>query len=75
MSPNKAMSVRLPDSMNAQINALARIEGVHVSELVREAIEEYMSRRRSETDLKERLKQRMEEDWKVLKPLSSEESR
>ncbi|HWO84771.1 MAG TPA: ribbon-helix-helix protein, CopG family [Solirubrobacterales bacterium] len=73
MSPNKAMSVRLPDSMNAQINALARIEGVHVSELVREAIEDYLSRRRSEKDLKERLKQRMEEDWKVLEHLGKKD--
>jgi len=73
MSPNKAMSVRLPDAMNAQINALARIEGVHVSELVREAIEEYMSRRRSEKDLKERLKQRMEDDWQILKLVGKED--
>jgi Arc/MetJ-type ribon-helix-helix transcriptional regulator len=68
MSPNKATSVRLPGPLTAQINALARIEGVNVSELVREAIEEYMSRRRSEKGLKERLKQRVEEDWKVLNP-------
>jgi len=73
MTPNKAMSVRLPDAMNAQINALARIEGVHVSELVREAIEEYMSRRRSEKDLKERLKQRMEDDWQILKLVGKED--
>ena len=73
MSPNKAMSVRLPDAMNAQINALARIEEVHVSELVREAIEEYMSRRRSEKDLKERLKQRMEDDWQILKLVGKED--
>jgi predicted transcriptional regulator len=69
MSPQKAMSVRLPDSMNAQLNALARVDGVHVSELVREAIENYMARRASEKGFKERLQQRLEEDWKVLKQL------
>lgn len=73
MSPNKAMSVRLPDSMNAQLNALARVDGVHVSELVREAIEDYMARRASEKDFKERLQQRLEEDWKVLQQLRGED--
>lgn len=72
MSPRKAMSVRLPDSMNAQLNALARVDGVHVSELVREAIEDYMARRASEKDFKERLQQRLEEDWKVLQQLRGE---
>ena len=69
MSPRKAMSVRLPDSMNAQLNALARVDGVHISELVREALEDYMARRASEKDFKERLQQRLEEDWKVLQQL------
>jgi Arc/MetJ-type ribon-helix-helix transcriptional regulator len=69
MSPQKAISVRIPAPMEEQINALARIEGVPVSELVREAIEDYMYRRRSEEDLKERLKKRMEEDWKILEHL------
>lgn len=73
MSPRKAMSVRLPDSMNAQLNALARVDGVHVSELVREAIEDYMARRASEKDFKERLQQRLEEDWKVLQQLRGED--
>jgi predicted DNA-binding protein len=67
------MSVRLPDSMNAQLNALARVDGVHVSELVREAIEDYMARRASEKDFKERLQQRLEEDWKVLQQLRGED--
>ncbi len=73
MTPNKAMSVRLPDAMNTQIRAPARIEGVRVSELVRAALEDYLSRRRFDEKLKERLKQRMEEDWAVLKLLGKED--
>lgn len=73
MSPGKAMSVRLPGPMHEQLSALVRIEGVHVSELVREAIEEFMSRRITEKDFKDRLNQRLKEDWEILKLLGRED--
>jgi len=57
MSPQKAMSVRLPEPMNAQIHALARVEGVHISELVREAIGGYLSRAARRQNLKGRVNQ------------------
>ncbi|MGN6557533.1 MAG: ribbon-helix-helix protein, CopG family [Solirubrobacterales bacterium] len=62
----KATSLRLPKGMADELAAIARADGNSVSEAVREALEDYITTRRSDQAFKERLRQRMEEDRELL---------
>ncbi len=73
MSRQKVTTMRLPEGMAAQLAAIARTEGVPVSEFVRQAIENLMALRLAEEGFKERMKQRMDEERKVLKDLGIED--
>jgi Arc/MetJ-type ribon-helix-helix transcriptional regulator len=66
----KATSLRLPEPMAAEIAAVARADGIPVSEAVRIAIAKHIAERKSDEDFQKRLKQLLEEDQKVLKLLS-----
>lgn len=66
----KVTSLRLPDQMAAELAAVARADDMPVSEAVREAIEKHIAERRADADFKERLKELLEEDQKVLKRLT-----
>jgi predicted DNA-binding protein len=72
MSQQRVTSLRLPESMAAQLAAIARTEGLPVSEFVRQAIENHMTLTLAEEGFKERMKQRMDEDREVLKDLGIE---
>jgi len=56
MNGTKVTTIRLPEAMAAQLAAIARTEGVPVSEFVREAIEERMTLRLTEEGFKARMK-------------------
>jgi len=73
MSRQKVTTMRLPEGMAAQLAAIARTEGVPVSEFVRQSIENHMALRLAEEGFKERMKQRMDEDREVLKDLGIED--
>jgi predicted DNA-binding protein len=66
----KAISLRLPEDLAADLAAVARADDVPVSEAIREAIENHIATRRADKAFKERLKKRLEEDRKVLKRLA-----
>lgn len=66
----KATSLRLPEPMAAELRAVARVDGVPVSEVVREAIAKHIAERRSDKDFQKRLKELLEEDQKTLKRLA-----
>lgn len=66
----KATSLRLPEPMAAELTAVARADGIPVSEVVRAAIEKHIAERREDTEFQERLKKLVEEDQKVLKRLA-----
>jgi predicted DNA-binding protein len=65
----KATSLRLSETMAAELAAVARADGVPVSEVVREAIAKHIAERRADKDFQERLKLLLEEEQKVLKRL------
>jgi predicted DNA-binding protein len=69
MAP-KAMSVRLQEQQAADLAAIARTDGMPVSEAVREAIDNHIASRRADKDFQKRLKRRLEEDREVLKRLA-----
>lgn len=66
----KIISVRMPDDLAAQIDAMARAEGVSVSETMRAAAYRYIATRRADQEFKERLRKRLEEDAEILKRLA-----
>ena len=70
MISGKVISVRMPDELAAQVEAMARAEGVSVSEAMRAAAYRYIASRRADQDFKERLRKRLEEDAEILKRLA-----
>jgi predicted DNA-binding protein len=69
----KVSTLRLPEPMAKQLGAIARAEGISVSEVLREGIENHIAARISDENLKERLRKVQQEDRDVLKDLGIEE--
>lgn len=67
----KVSTLRLP--MAKQLGAIARAEGISVSEVLREGIENHITARCSDEKLKERLRKVQQEDRDVLKDLGIED--
>lgn len=70
MNDIKVISIRVPAELATQIDAMARAEGVSVSEAMRAAAYRYIATRRADQDFKERLRKRLEEDREVLEALA-----
>ncbi|HKO38784.1 MAG TPA: ribbon-helix-helix protein, CopG family [Solirubrobacterales bacterium] len=68
-TPTKATSLRLSPELAAELSAVARADGVPISDVVREAISKHIATRRADEDFQARLKEQMEEDRKVLERL------
>ena len=73
MNRQKVTTLRLPEGMAAQLAAIARTEGMPVSEFVRQAIENHMTLTLAGDGFKERMKLRMDKDREVLKDLGIED--
>lgn len=67
---DKVMSLRLPEDIAAEIAAVARADGIPVSQAIREAIDNHIATRSADEAFKERLKKRLAEDQKILKRLT-----
>lgn len=68
--PTRAMSLRLSETVAAELAAVARTDEMPISEAVREAIEKHIAERRADEDFQRRLKRRLEEDREVLERLA-----
>ena len=66
----KNMTVRLPDELAADAEALARVEGKSVNELVKDALRETVEQRRRDPKFKARVRQIIEEDRELLERLA-----
>jgi predicted DNA-binding protein len=69
----KVMTLRLPESMAKRLGAVARAEGLPISEVLREGIEDHFAARCSDEKFKERLRKVQQEDRDVLKDLGIED--
>ncbi len=69
-SRTKVMSLRLPAELAAEIDGIARVEGVSVAEAIRASIYRYIACRRADKDFQQRLKKRVEEDLAVIESLA-----
>lgn len=72
MNDTKVISVRMPSELAVQIGAVARAEGVSVSETMKAAAYRYVAIRRADQDFQERLKKRLEEDREALELLTEQ---
>jgi len=64
--PKKAISVRLPDEMADELAAISRAQDTHISEVIREAIENHIVTRRTDKKFQQLVKKRLEEDRQLL---------
>lgn len=67
----KVTTVRLPKELADELDAVARVDCLPVSELIRAAVYRFIADRRSESDFKERLMERLEEDRRTLERLAT----
>jgi post-segregation antitoxin (ccd killing protein) len=68
----KTMTLRLSDQQASDLEAMARVDGVPVSEAVRVAIEKRIEARRSDRAFQTRLRRLMAENQRALERLSKQ---
>ena len=66
----KNLTVRLPDELASDAEAMARVEGKSMNETVKEALSEAVERRRRDPKFKARIRQIIEEDRELLERLA-----
>ncbi len=70
MTTSKNMTLRLSADQAEDLEAVARAEGISVSDAVREAITEHIARKRGDKAFRERLHAVMERDREILERLA-----
>lgn len=66
----KHLTVRLPDDLAAEAEAVARAEGISLNETIKEAVVEAVDRRRRDPAFKKRLRQIIDQDGELLERLA-----
>ncbi len=66
----KNLTVRLPDGLAAEAEAIARAGGMSLNETVKEALFEAVERRRKDPAFKKRLRQIIDQDRELLERLA-----
>ena len=66
----KNMTLRLSGEQAAELEAIARIDDISVSDAVREAIAAHIERRRNDAAFRDRLRRFMDEEREVLERLA-----
>jgi metal-responsive CopG/Arc/MetJ family transcriptional regulator len=67
----RATTIRLPEPLADELDLVARVDGVPVSEAIRLAISAYITRRRADPQFRERLRARIEADRRILERLAA----
>jgi predicted transcriptional regulator len=66
----KGFTVRLDDDQAAELEAIARVDGVSVAEEIRQAITVQIAKRREDEEFRARLRQSIQDNQKVLERLA-----
>ena len=66
----KNITVRLPDDLAADAEALARVEGQSLNETVKQSLAETVAQRRKDPEFKARVARIIEEDRELLERLA-----
>ena len=67
---NKAMTLRLPAEQAEALEKVAEVDGVSVTEAIREAIDQHISTRAADTAFRARLAASMERNQRILDRLA-----
>jgi len=67
---SKNLTVRLPDELAADAEALARVEGQSLNETIKQALTEAVERRRNDPKFRARLRKIVDEDRELLERLA-----
>lgn len=67
---SRAISIRLPQQMAAELAAIARTKDIPTSEVIREAIENHIASLSTDKDFRQRLRKHLEDEQKVLERLA-----
>lgn len=68
--PTKATSLRLSPELAAELAAVARAQGVTISEVVRAAVSNHIASVRSDDRFQARLREQIEKDRELLERLA-----
>ena len=68
-SPTKATSLRLAPELAAELAAVARAQGMTISEVVRAALNDHIASVRSDGRFQARLREQMEKDRELMERL------
>ena len=63
-------TVRMTEEQAVEVELVARVLGISTSELIRTAIGEYLTKRKSEVEFRQRLARRIEQDRRILDRLA-----
>ncbi len=66
----KNLTVRLPDDLAADAEAVARAEGTSLNETIKDALAEAVARRRKDPEFKKRLREIVNQDRELLERLA-----
>ncbi len=70
MTDTKTTTIRQDAAQAAELEAVARVDGIAVSEAVRTAISEHITARRNDPEFQNRLRRIMDEERVVLEKLA-----
>ena len=70
MSDQKVTTIRQSAEQAAELEAIARVDGVPVAEVIRTAIADLIEARRNDEAFRLRLQRRLEEDQAILRKLA-----
>jgi predicted transcriptional regulator len=66
----KNLTVRLPDDLAADAEAVARAEGTSLNETIKDALADAVERRRKDPEFKKRLRDIVKQDQELLERLA-----
>jgi predicted DNA-binding protein len=70
MTDQKVTTIRQSAEQAAELEAIARVDGIPVAEVIRTAIAEHIEARRNDPAFRDRLQRRLEEDQVILEKLA-----
>lgn len=72
MPDQRVTTIRQEAEQHAELEAVAQVEGVPVSQIVREAIADALDKRRKDPEFQERLQRHLDENRRVLERLADQ---
>lgn len=70
LSKSRVTTIRQPEDQADELEFVARVDGIPASELIRDAIANYLEARRADPEFQNRLRARIEADKEILARLA-----